>query len=347
MIHRPVSVSLPKDAMSSPQSGKRRWNPQMIRGGASQGVDRTGRVAVLLSLYNGEAYLNAQLDSILTQSFTDWVLYWRDDGSSDASRTIMLSFEKHRGQGRCVEITSPPPSSGVSGSYLHLLNSIPDIAFVAFADQDDVWHPRKLEWAVEWLKTQPASIPALYCARQYLTDSALNIFRKSAPLHKQPCFASSLTQNIATGHTAVINSAAIHLMRGRMPPAGTLHDWWAYLLTMAAGGHVFFDNRCVSYYRQHSRNTVGAQRSRLKRGFCALKRGPQAFMALFEANVQRLLDYPDILTPEARCLLDELYAARTVKDRCKLIWKRPELQRQTACETAVFRLWYLLATRRF
>ncbi|WP_234930895.1 glycosyltransferase [Gluconobacter japonicus] len=331
--------------MSSPQSGNRRWNPQMIRGGASQSAVRTTRVAILLSLYNGETYLNAQLDSILAQSHTDWILYWRDDGSTDASRVIMLSFAAHRGHGRCVEITSLPEASGVGASYLHLLESIPETPFVAFADQDDVWHPKKLEWAVDWLRSQPSDIPAIYCARQYLTDSKLNVFRKSERLHRSPCFASALTQNIATGHTAVINSAACHLMHGTTPPAHTLHDWWAYLLTMAAGGEIFFDNRCVSYYRQHSRNTVGAKHSKFKRGLCAIKRGPGAFMTAFESNVQRLLSYPDMLTSESKDLLEDLSQARTLKARFKLIWKRPELQRQTFCETAVFRLWYLLATR--
>ncbi|MFC0570327.1 MAG: glycosyltransferase [Gluconobacter japonicus] len=331
--------------MSSPQSGLPRWNPQMIRGGASLGADRTTRVAILLSLYNGESYLNAQLDSILAQSHTDWVLYWRDDGSTDASRVIMLSFAAHRGHGRCVEVTSIPDVKGVGASYLHLLNSIPETPFIAFADQDDVWHPKKLEWAVNWLKAQPSDVPAIYCARQYLTDSNLNVFSKSERLHRQPSFAAALTQNIATGHTAVINAAACHLLHGTTPPSHTLHDWWAYLLTMAAGGEIFFDNRCVSYYRQHSRNTVGAKHSKFKRGLCAIKRGPGAFMTAFESNVQRLLSYPDMLTSESKDLLEDLSQAKTLKARFKLIWKRPELQRQTFCETAVFRLWYLLATR--
>ncbi|MFT8951068.1 MAG: glycosyltransferase [Gluconobacter sp.] len=331
--------------MSSPHSGIRRWNPQMIRGGASQTGDRTDRVAILLSLHNGETYLNAQLDSILAQTHTDWVLYWRDDGSTDASRVIMLSFKEHRGHGRCVEITSVMGNMGVTGSYLHLLDSIPPTPFVAFVDQDDVWQPQKLEWALEWLHMQPLDRPALYCARQYLTDSSLNVFSKSASLRKTPDFASALTQNIATGHTVVINEATYALLYERLPPPFILHDWWAYLVTMASGGKVFFDERCVSYYRQHARNTVGAKRSLLSRGLSALRRGPGVFMTIFESNVQHLLQEPDILTEDAQTLLSELDGARTLKARIKILWRRRELQRQTRCETAIFRLWFLLAVR--
>lgn len=42
-------------------------------------ADSSRQVAILLSLYNGETYLDAQLASILGQTHPDWTLYWRDD----------------------------------------------------------------------------------------------------------------------------------------------------------------------------------------------------------------------------------------------------------------------------
>jgi len=46
-------------------------------------------VAILLSTYNGERFLREQLDSLLSQSHTAWTLFWRDDGSSDATVDIL------------------------------------------------------------------------------------------------------------------------------------------------------------------------------------------------------------------------------------------------------------------
>ncbi|WP_159103483.1 glycosyltransferase [Asaia prunellae] len=115
-------------------------------------------VTILLSVYNGEAFLNQQLDSFLAQSDTDWCLYWRDDGSHDASRAIMLSFQEYRGQGRCIEIDPEPGNIGVARSYAVLLNAAPSESLVAFADQDDVWVPQKLAWARE--KIVPLQGPA-------------------------------------------------------------------------------------------------------------------------------------------------------------------------------------------
>ena len=50
------------------------------------------KVAVLLSTYNGEKYVGAQIHSILTQSYKNIVLVVRDDGSSDKTVKIVMRF---------------------------------------------------------------------------------------------------------------------------------------------------------------------------------------------------------------------------------------------------------------
>lgn len=315
------------------------WVPRMV--GGSAGVVTTP-VAVLLSVHNGEAYLNAQLDSILAQTYRDWVVYWRDDGSEDASRAIMLSFQTYRGQGRCVEVSEPVGCLGVAASYGVLLEAVPPERVIAFADQDDVWFPEKLGWGVAALGEEKT--PALYCARQVLTDSALTPKGRSAPVRRPPVFAAALTQNIATGHTVMLNPPAAALLRGFAPPPGVLHDWWAYLVVSAAGGRVIADPRCVSFYRQHGRNTVGA-RSWWSRAVAAVRRGPRAFMAVFAANLARLAERPEQLSPEAARLIGALRRAlpRGAAARFGALWRWRGLVRQTRAETALFRLWFVLA----
>ena len=46
-------------------------------------------VAVLMSTYNGAAFLKEQLDSILNQTYSDFVLYIRDDNSTDDTFEIL------------------------------------------------------------------------------------------------------------------------------------------------------------------------------------------------------------------------------------------------------------------
>ena len=50
------------------------------------------RVAILLSTFNGARFLGPQLHSLLGQTHRDWVLYWRDDGSTDDTVPLMRRF---------------------------------------------------------------------------------------------------------------------------------------------------------------------------------------------------------------------------------------------------------------
>lgn len=315
----------------------------MVGGGDMQEAP----VAILLSVYNGEAFLNQQLDSFVAQTHRNWTLYWRDDGSDDASRAIMLSFQAHRGLGRCIESRECEERLGVARSFAHLLTLVPPGAMVAYADQDDVWLPEKLDWAVTALAGHRTG-PALYCARQYLTDASLTVKGESPPFLRPPGFEAALTQNIATGHTMMLSAAACALLVDFAPPEEVLHDWWAYLVVTATGGVVVADGRCVSYYRQHGRNVVGANRSRLHRAFAALRRGPHQFMATFSANVAGLMSRPAIATPKARALLVDL--AHTLPRgrwaRARLLRRYPGLVRQTPSETWLFRFWFVLSDGR-
>ena len=50
------------------------------------------KVAILLSTYNGGRFLAEQLNSLVSQSFEDFKVYIRDDGSSDNAKEIIERF---------------------------------------------------------------------------------------------------------------------------------------------------------------------------------------------------------------------------------------------------------------
>ncbi len=102
-----------------------------------------GRIAVLLSTYDGAPYLGAQLASLLAQTCPDWTLLWRDDGSRDETPGIMATWMRGAGRGRCGAV-GPSGRLGPTPSFMALLRAAADADLVAFADQDDVWMPDKL-----------------------------------------------------------------------------------------------------------------------------------------------------------------------------------------------------------
>ncbi|MDE2515795.1 MAG: glycosyltransferase [Rhodospirillales bacterium] len=309
------------------------------------------RIAILLSTYDGERFLEAQLESFLAQcdaagNPVDWVLFWRDDGSRDGTVALMHSFLARLGPARAVTLRADR-RLGVAGSYLALLRAAvaAGFAILAFADQDDVWLPAKLERGRAALARQPPG-PALYCARQMLVDADLRRIGPSFLVRGPLGFAGALTQNVATGCTLMLNGAAAARVAGAREPAATLHDWWCYLLVTAAGGAVIFDPEPVVLYRQHAGNLVGAPASLLRRGWAAMRRGPRIYMRVLRQNVAALTAQPALLSPTAQAEL-AIVAAALAARLPAWPWTRlralalPGLVRQSWAETLVFRLWFL------
>jgi hypothetical protein len=310
-------------------------------------TDRSGgaRVAILLSTYNGERFLAEQLDSLAGQTHRDWVLFWRDDGSTDGTPGLLREFAAGPGQGRSVQVDGGT-RIGPTPSFLRVLGGAVahDFDAFAFADQDDVWLPDKLARGARTLGMAPVETPALYCARQVFVDEALARIGISCRLKRAPGFPAALTQNVATGCTLMLNRAAAALVMRSRPPPGSYHDWWSYLLVAAAGGRVLADEKPSVLYRQHDVNLVGAPPSMPRRGLAALRRGPGVFMNVFRQQVVALAEQPHLLSDASREQVQAVAASLRggVLDRMRVLRRTRGLCRQTWPETLLFRAWFLI-----
>lgn len=74
------------------------------------------RIAVLLSTYNGESYLAAQLDSLLAQTHQNLVIVVRDDGSIDSTPQLLKDYAQ-ASPDRFHIIEEEPKNYGPSGSF--------------------------------------------------------------------------------------------------------------------------------------------------------------------------------------------------------------------------------------
>ncbi len=299
-------------------------------------------VTVVLATFNGAAFLTSQLTSLRDQVDVRWRLLWRDDGSDDDSVAIVETFLRQAAIPG-DRLSDPPHRLGVARAYHALVQRAPADQCIAFCDQDDVWLPHKLARGQAALRRVPADVPALYCARQVLVDAELRTLGTSMRLRPAPQFPMALAQNIATGCTVMLNPAAAGLLRAAPPPAGTLHDWWSYLLVSGAQGRIIVDPEPVVLYRQHGRNFVGAPHTAWRRAVAALRRGPGVFMALFREHVGALCEHHALLSPEAAAAAAEIQLSLEsgTRDRLRVL-RRYRLRRQTPLETALFSVWFLL-----
>jgi glycosyltransferase involved in cell wall biosynthesis len=207
-------------------------------------------VIVLLSTWNGEQFLRAQLASILAQLPTGGRIVVRDDGSCDGTVEEIESLEDTR------VTTLRGTNIGFVQSFFELMQRVPgDAEFVFFSDQDDVWLPDKISRAVNLLSSVQG--PGLYCSRLKLVDDKLRPIGVSSTLKRQASFENALVENVATGCTCALNRAALELVRnGGDLRRVMFHDWWMYLV-VSAYGTVLFDDNASILYRQHGANVVG------------------------------------------------------------------------------------------
>jgi glycosyltransferase involved in cell wall biosynthesis len=302
-----------------------------------------GDVTIILSTFNGGRFLPEQLESFRKQDGVDWRLIWRDDGSTDATNTIMDDFCLQLPAAQAVRATGSGVNLGVFNSFMTLLGDALDAPAVAFADQDDVWLPEKLQRALARLRTVEPGRPAVYCARQMLVDEALQPIGLSPLPHHAPGFPGLLLQNIGTGCTIVMNRAAAQAIHASQKPQRSLHDWWSCLFVAAIGGTILFDDTTPAIlYRQHGANLVGASKSRLRRLVGALSRGAGAHNAQLSGHLDALMRNNERLTPEAARITQQIRTGYGRGWSARLaLFRIAGFRRQTMMENVLLGLWLL------
>ena len=103
------------------------------------------KVDVLLATYNGEQYLQEQIESILNQTYTDFRLLISDDGSKDKTIDIVEEYAKKDDR---IIIFKQNENMGVVKNFEFLMKQVQSKYFM-FSDQDDIWKKDKIEKSVK------------------------------------------------------------------------------------------------------------------------------------------------------------------------------------------------------
>lgn len=232
------------------------------------------KIAILLATHNGALFLPELLDSLLAQSFQDFVILARDDGSSDDT-TRLLHEAGTRFEGRIELIEDARARLGPTqsfGSLLHTALADPrQFEAFMFCDQDDVWLPEKISRLCSCLGSATKSdsrIPLLaHADMRVVTDSLLPIsasFWRSQRIDPTGGgLRQLLVRNCVTGHSCIINRALAEVSLP-IPDEAFLHDWWLALVACATG-HILVVDEALTLYRQHRSSVVGARRPLARR----------------------------------------------------------------------------------
>ena len=207
------------------------------------------KVAVLLSTYNGEKYVGAQIHSILTQSYKNLVLVVRDDGSSDKTVKIVKEYMENYNNIKLVE----GKNLGFIKSFFELLK-LEQADYYAFADQDDVWLPDKIAFAVKSLDKLDNSKPNMAFSNSDYYDVNMKLI-KEGEKGKTFSFTNSLYECVTQGMTMVINQKTKDTVLDYMPERVFFHDWWVYMICSGMG-NVAYDDVTTVKYRRDGKNAT-------------------------------------------------------------------------------------------
>lgn len=102
---------------------------------------RKASVSVVIPTYNRLNYLMQTLDSVANQTFSDWECLVCDDGSDDGTVEFVRSVARSDSRFRLIEgerfgLPAGPRNRGIKAATGE---------WIAFLDDDDLWHPEKLE----------------------------------------------------------------------------------------------------------------------------------------------------------------------------------------------------------
>jgi len=221
-------------------------------------------ISILLTSFNGEKFIEMQIDSLFKQSVQDFKLFINDDNSTDSTFSIIqgyaLKFPDR------VFISQNEANSGSAKANFISMMSIHKNDYVMLCDQDDIWLPDKIEKCLGKIRElelrHGRSTPLLVHSDLTVVGEGLEVIspshmKRSKARFDRNKFNNLVIQNIVTGCTVMYNRALADLILDNKPEYMIMHDWWLALVA-SAFGKIGAVSEPTMLYRQHENNEFGA-----------------------------------------------------------------------------------------
>ena len=226
------------------------------------------RASVCLCTYNGERYLPEQLESLATQTEQPFELLVADDGSTDATPTLVEAFARHAPFP--VELVRNKERRGPAASLEGLLEKAAGDIILP-CDQDDRWMPDKIAFLARRLEEVGGPLAAV-CNSLFVDDEGRGIggslFERmrvdAGTIHllsvpSSAGFLEIVRRDMIASHAICLKREALVQV---LPFGYRWHaDWWMALVLSATSGLALVDRPLVAY-RLHEGNTVGMRDGR-------------------------------------------------------------------------------------
>ena len=197
----------------------------------------------------------------MAQTYQDWCLYVRDDGSTDGTKALLAEYANRDGR---IHIMSSESHSGPMAGFMGLLQQV-EADLYMFCDHDDVWLPTKIADSVSAMLQQKdwQEKPLIVATDLRVVDENLSTVADSfwAQQHYPLSWCNNkyfhLVYNNIPGCTMLFNAKAREASLP-YPQEAQMHDSWLAACVLWNGGRVIPLDKPTILYRQHSTNVLGS-----------------------------------------------------------------------------------------
>jgi glycosyltransferase involved in cell wall biosynthesis len=211
------------------------------------------KVSVLLAVFNGENYIQEAIESVLSQTYSDFELIIADDGSTDSTRTILSLYKNHT---KITVLTLE--HAGKVNAFNKAFEASDFSSSICLFAHDDVLLPQSIEERVNMISK------GLEVAYQdfFICDKELKIIKRfygenGKDLTWQNDAKTFTRRNLVSGGSIIISRKIANKVFP-IPPILLFEDWWISFLALYFSDKIAFIDKPLLKYRIHGGNDNGA-----------------------------------------------------------------------------------------
>lgn len=245
-----------------------------------------------MTTYNGETYVEKQIRTLLAQTHLPDEIIICDDGSTDGTRTILKQIAAGN---PCIKVIENEKNLGYRKNFKKAI-SLTQGDYIFLCDQDDEWHPDKIERMVKIITEQKCM--ALCCDYDLIDEN-------SDPLRKEDFYVHPFIKKTEEGKLAQIRFEQLiygNILQGctycftkkvkdtflQLDNEDVDHDQQIMFVSTLLGKVLFYKTALIDY-RIHSSNAIGLSQTGESEGIKLKKPSKKPFMILFLDELNRVI----------------------------------------------------------
>lgn len=320
-------------------------------------------ISVAMTTYNGEKYIEQQIDSILSQSIQDFELVICDDNSKDNTFNILKSYSKKYPR---IRIFKNNENLGFRKNFEKVITQC-NGEYIALSDQDDIWEKDHLELLLNIIKDNNVACGnsiMLYennyiKSRFTFLNEVDNLFiipeNKNLMLYRLLCKGGTFA-----GHDFLIKTSFLKETILPFPEEIAYHDYWISICAILFNSFAY-TFKGISQYRQHGNNVTCKEGwnaiNSLKRSIKLILKIEKTESINYRANTIDIINKRFKTTPEQSDILNQcalflkmrmnISTTQEYRTAKKIFWKNyKDIYTQKTNKFRLVRLLEILAERK-